>query len=41
MNKLAITGITGKNGKYLYQYIISNQDKILNLFPGGKILYTQ
>ena len=35
MNKLAITGITGKNGKYLYQEILSNEIIIEALFNDG------
>ena len=35
MSKLAITGITGKNGKYLFQEILSNEIIIEAMFNDG------
>lgn len=38
MKKLAITGITGKNGKVLFEYLLKNQDTVLNRWSGIKFL---
>lgn len=35
MKRLAITGITGKNGKFLFQKMLSNEKEILKEFPDG------
>ena len=35
MGKLAITGITGKSGLFLWKEIVSNEDKIRQVFPDG------
>jgi len=38
MSRLAITGITGKNGKYLWKHISENRDTVLNKWTGIKCL---
>lgn len=35
MEKLAITGITGKNGQFLFKKMLSNKTEILKKFPNG------
>ena len=35
MAKLAITGVTGKSGQYLWQEILNNQEKIKKYWPEG------
>lgn len=38
MSKLAITGITGKNGKYLWEHIQNNENLVMNRWTGIKFL---
>lgn len=38
MKKLAITGITGKNGKVLFEYLLKEQDSILVRWSGIRFL---
>ena len=35
MSSLVITGITGKNGKYLFQELLNNEPKIASMFSDG------
>ena len=35
MSKLAITGITGKNGKFLFKEILANENNIMAMFNDG------
>lgn len=38
MKKLAITGITGKNGKVLFEYLLNNQESVLSRWSGIRFL---
>lgn len=38
MDKLAITGITGKNGRILFEYIVNNQDEIAKRWSSIRFL---
>ena len=37
MKKLAITGITGKSGRYFFQYLVENETFILEKWKGIKL----
>ncbi|MBD5148906.1 MAG: NAD(P)H-binding protein [Oscillibacter sp.] len=37
MKKLAITGITGKNGKYLFQHLVQNETLVLEAWAGIRL----